>query len=140
MNDDGFVIIVDEGIQQSWDDGLLAGRFFTKGHHRAWWAADLVTPVRFRIHGEVRFRYDERVEIEGTGTLLDFTRVLRGVPGLNNSFAIGLIKLDAGPVLNAPLVDGKMSASEGRARGAGDRRGQARCKRQRVVGPKFRPA
>jgi uncharacterized protein len=48
---------------------------------------------------------DERVEIDGTGTLLDFTRVLRGIPGLNDSFAIGLIKLDAGPVLNAPLVD-----------------------------------
>jgi uncharacterized OB-fold protein len=48
---------------------------------------------------------DDRVEIDGTGTLLDFTRVLRGVPGLNNSFAIGLIKLDAGLVINAPLVD-----------------------------------
>jgi uncharacterized OB-fold protein len=47
----------------------------------------------------------DAVEIDGGGTLLDYTRVLRGMPGLNNSFAIGLIKLDAGPVLTAPLVD-----------------------------------
>src|SRR6185437_4893715 len=69
---------------------------------------------RSRQTGEISYPWQssdsdagERVEIEGAGTLLDFTRVLRGVPGLNNAFAIGLIKLDAGPVLNAPLVDWK---------------------------------
>jgi uncharacterized OB-fold protein len=84
---------------------------------------------------------DERVEIDGTGTLLDFTRVLRGVPGLNNSFAIGLIKLDAGPVLNAPLVDWRNAELRKGARvvlaiGEIKRDGCGNV----FVGPRFRPA
>jgi uncharacterized protein len=83
----------------------------------------------------------EQVEIDGTGTLLDFTRVLRGVPGLNNSFAIGLIKLDAGPVLNAPLVDwGNAELQKGArvvlAIGEIKRDGCGNV----FVGPRFRPA
>lgn len=84
---------------------------------------------------------DERVEIDGTGTLLDFTRVLRGVPGLNNSFAIGLIKLDAGPVLSAPLVD--WGSAELR-RGARVVLAIGEIKRDAngnvLIGPRFRPA
>lgn len=84
---------------------------------------------------------DERGEIEGVGTLLDFTRVLRGVPGLNNSFAIGLIKLDAGPVLNAPLVDWENAQLQKGARGVlaiGEIKRDASG--NVFVGPRFRPA
>ena len=84
---------------------------------------------------------DERIEIEGTGTLLDFTRVLRGVAGLNNSFAIGLIKLDAGPVLNAPLVDWENAQLKKGARvvlSIGEIKRDA-CGSV-FVGPRFRPA
>jgi uncharacterized OB-fold protein len=84
---------------------------------------------------------DERVEIEGTGTLLDFTRVLRGVPGLSNSFAIGLIRLDAGPVLNAPLVDWE---NDQLRKGARVVLAIGEVKRDAsgnvFVGPRFRPA
>jgi uncharacterized protein len=84
---------------------------------------------------------DEQVEIDGTGTLLEFTRVLRGVPGLSNSFAIGLIKLDAGPVLNAPLVDWEKDQLQKGARvvlaiGEVKRDGCGNV----FVGPRFRPA
>jgi uncharacterized OB-fold protein len=84
---------------------------------------------------------DERVEIEGAGTLLEFTRVLRGVPGLNNSFAIGLIKLDAGPVLNAPLVDWENAQLRKGARVAlviGEVKRDASG--NVFVGPRFRPS
>ena len=84
---------------------------------------------------------DERVEIEGSGTLLDFTRVLRGVPGLSNSFAIGLIRLDAGPVLNAPLVDWEKDQLQKGARvvlAIGEVKRDASG--NVFVGPRFRPA
>jgi uncharacterized protein len=84
---------------------------------------------------------DDLIEIDGAGTLLDFTRVLRGVPGLNNSFAIGLIKLDAGPVLNAPLVDWQPAQLRKGARVAlaiGEVKRDA-CGSV-FVGPRFRPA
>jgi len=103
---------------------------------------------RFRDTGEISFPQqssasdpDERVEIEGAGTLLDFTRVLRGVPGLNNSFAIGLIKLDAGPVLNAPLVDWENAQLQKGARvvlAIGEIKRDASG--SVFVGPRFRPA
>lgn len=83
----------------------------------------------------------ERVEIEGAGTLLEFTRVLRGVAGLNNSFAIGLIKLDAGPVLNAPLVDWENAQLRKGARvvlAIGEIKRDASG--NVFVGPRFRPA
>jgi uncharacterized protein len=84
---------------------------------------------------------DERIEIEGAGTLIDFTRVLRGVAGLNNSFAIGLIKLDAGPVLNAPLVDWENAQLK---KGARVVLAIGEIKRDAggnvFVGPRFRPA
>ena len=103
---------------------------------------------RSRQTGEILYPWhssdsdtDERVEIEGAGTLLEFTRVLRGVPGLNNAFAIGLIKLDAGPVLNAPLVDWENAQLRKGARVAlaigeitRDASGNV------FVGPRFRPA
>jgi uncharacterized OB-fold protein len=84
---------------------------------------------------------DEWVEIEGAGTLLDFTRVLRGVPGLSNSFAIGLIRLDAGPVLNAPLVDWEKDQLRKGARvvlAIGEVKRDASG--NVFVGPRFRPA
>jgi uncharacterized protein len=84
---------------------------------------------------------DELIEIDGAGILLDFTRVLRGVPGLNNSFAIGLIKLDAGPVLNAPLVDwqpGQLQKGARVALAIGEVKRDA-CGNV-FVGPRFRPA
>jgi len=103
---------------------------------------------RSRQTGEILYPWhssdsdtDERVEIEGAGTLLEFTRVLRGVPGLNNAFAIGLIKLDAGPVLNAPLVDWENAQLRKGTRVAlaigeitRDASGNV------FVGPRFRPA
>jgi uncharacterized OB-fold protein len=49
----------------------------------------------------------ERVEIEGEGTLLNFTRVVRGMPGFDSPFAIGVVELDAGPTLTAQLADWK---------------------------------
>jgi uncharacterized OB-fold protein len=103
---------------------------------------------RSRHTGEISYPWrgadsdaDERVEIEGAGTLLDFTRVLRGVPGLNNAFAIGLIKLDAGPVLNAPLVDWENAQLQKGARVAlaiGEVKRDASG--NVFVGPRFRPA
>jgi uncharacterized OB-fold protein len=103
---------------------------------------------RSRQTGEISYPWqssdtdgDERVEIEGAGTLLEFTRVLRGVPGLNNAFAIGLIKLDAGPVLNAPLVDWK---NDQLRKGARVALAIGEIKRDAsgnvFVGPRFRPA
>ncbi len=84
---------------------------------------------------------DERIEIEGAGTLLDFTRVLRGVPGLNNSFAIGLIKLDAGPVLTAPLVDwGKAELQKGARVTLAIGEIKRDASGSVFVGPRFRPA
>jgi uncharacterized OB-fold protein len=47
----------------------------------------------------------ERVELDGAGTLLNYTRVLRGIPGFETPFAIGVIKLDAGPILTTQLAD-----------------------------------
>jgi uncharacterized OB-fold protein len=103
---------------------------------------------RSRHTGEISYPWrssdsdaDERVEIEGSGTLLDFTRVLRGVAGLNNSFAIGLIKLDAGPVLNAPLVDWENAQLR---KGARVTLAIGEIKRDAsgnvFIGPRFRPA
>ncbi|WP_213771660.1 OB-fold domain-containing protein [Bradyrhizobium sp. dw_78] len=83
----------------------------------------------------------EPVEIDGTGTLLNFTRVLRGIPGLNTSFAIGLIRLDAGPVLTAPLVDWEDADLRSGARVAlviGEIKRDASG--NTFIGPKFRPA
>ena len=79
---------------------------------------------------------------EPTAEMRDrFTRVLRGVPGLNQSFAIGLIKLDAGPVLNAPLVDwGNAELQKGTrvVLAIGEIKRDA-CGNV-FVGPRFRPA
>lgn len=47
----------------------------------------------------------ERAEIDGAGTLVNFTRVLRSIPGFRTPFAIGVVKLDAGPTLTAQLHD-----------------------------------
>lgn len=47
----------------------------------------------------------ERAEIDGDGVLINFTRVLRGIPGFDTPFALGIIKLDAGPTLTAQLAD-----------------------------------
>jgi uncharacterized OB-fold protein len=83
----------------------------------------------------------DRVEVDGAGTLLNFTRVLRGIPGLNTSFAIGLIKLDAGPVLTAPLVDWENADLRSGARVSmviGEIKRDASG--NVFVGPKFRPA
>jgi uncharacterized protein len=83
----------------------------------------------------------EQVEVDGTGTLLNFTRVLRGIPGLNTSFAIGLIRLDAGPVLTAPLVDWDNTELRNGARVSlvvGEIKRDASG--NVFVGPKFRPA
>jgi uncharacterized OB-fold protein len=49
----------------------------------------------------------ERAEIEGEGTLLNFTRVVRGMPGFDSPFALGVIELDAGPTVTAQLADWK---------------------------------
>lgn len=49
----------------------------------------------------------ERAEIDGNGVLVNFTRVLRGIPGFDTPFALGIIKLDAGPTLTAQLADWK---------------------------------
>jgi hypothetical protein len=84
---------------------------------------------------------DEQVEVDGVGTLLNFTRVLRGIPGLNTSFAIGLIRLDAGPVLTAPLVDWENADLRSGARVSlviGEIKRDASG--NVFVGPKFRPA
>jgi uncharacterized OB-fold protein len=84
---------------------------------------------------------DEPVDVDGVGTLLNFTRVLRGIPGLNTSFAIGLIRLDGGPVLTAPLVDWENSDLRSGARVSlviGEIKRDASG--NVFVGPKFRPA
>lgn len=47
----------------------------------------------------------EPCEIEGTGELLNFTRVHRGMPGFETPLALGIVKLDAGPTLTAQLAD-----------------------------------
>ncbi len=49
----------------------------------------------------------DRAEIDGGGVLLNFTRVLRGIPGFDTPFALGVVKLDAGPTLTAQLADWK---------------------------------
>lgn len=49
----------------------------------------------------------ERAEIGGEGTLINFTRVMRGMPGFDSPFALGVIELDAGPTLTAQLADWK---------------------------------
>lgn len=48
-----------------------------------------------------------RAEIEGEGKLLNFTQVVRGMPGFESPFALGVIELDAGPTLTAQLTDWK---------------------------------
>lgn len=48
-----------------------------------------------------------RVEIEGEGRLLNFTQVVRGMPGFESPFALGVIELDAGPILTAQLAEWK---------------------------------
>src|SRR5262245_40223215 len=99
----------------SWDEGdaaIMGRRTARRDDSFVEGTPPCLVGSRSRHTGEISYPrrsvdsdVDERVELEGSGTLLDFTRVLRGVPGLSNSFAIGLIRLDAGPVLNAPLVD-----------------------------------
>lgn len=82
----------------------------------------------------------ERVEIDGAGTLVNFTRVLRGVPGFDTPFALGVIRLDAGPTLTAQLAD--WADVELRA-GLRVELVIGQIKRDAdgtvVVGPKFRP-
>lgn len=47
----------------------------------------------------------ERVELSGEGTLLNFSKVSRSIPGFDSPYAIGVIRLQAGPTLTAQLAD-----------------------------------
>lgn len=48
-----------------------------------------------------------REEVEGGGKLLNFTHVVRGMPGFASPFALGVIELDAGPTITAQLTEWK---------------------------------
>lgn len=47
----------------------------------------------------------ETCELGGTGRLVNFTRIHRGMPGYDSPLALGIVKLDAGPTLTAQLAD-----------------------------------
>ena len=47
----------------------------------------------------------EVCEFAGGGTLQNFTKIHRGMPGFDSPFALGVIALDEGPVLTAQLAD-----------------------------------
>jgi uncharacterized OB-fold protein len=82
----------------------------------------------------------EPAEIDGTGRIVSFTVVARGLPGFASPYALAAIALDAGPTLIAQLEDWQ------------DRKlaigqpvdlviGVIRTEKDgtRVIGPKFRP-
>lgn len=47
----------------------------------------------------------EVCEFSGSGTLQNFTKIHRGMPGFESPFALGVIELDEGPVLTGQLAD-----------------------------------
>ena len=47
----------------------------------------------------------EPIELSGSGTLLNFSVVARAAPGFESPYAMGIIRLDAGPTLTTQLAD-----------------------------------
>lgn len=47
----------------------------------------------------------EPVELPGQGTLLNFSIVSRAAPGFESPYAMGIIRLQAGPTLTTQLAD-----------------------------------
>lgn len=76
---------------------LLGSRCRETG--RIYFPAEVMNPDTHRV-GTM-----EPVEILGSGHLISFTRVTRGLPGFPSPYALALIELDAGPSLVAQLED-----------------------------------
>ena len=82
----------------------------------------------------------ERHEFDGSGTLVAWTVIGRGMPGFDSPYALGTVQLDAGPALIGQLHDrqGKSLKAGMRVRLA-----IARIKAEKdgieVIGPKFVP-
>lgn len=107
---------------------------------------------RDRVTGEVFFPAEamnprtmqegtlERHEFDGSGTLVAWTVIGRGMPGFDSPYALGTIQLDAGPGFIGQLHDwqGKTLRI-----GMGVKLTVARIKAEKdgaeVVGPKFVP-
>lgn len=49
----------------------------------------------------------EPVELPGEGTLLNFAVVSRAAPGFESPYAMGIVRLEAGPTLTTQLADWK---------------------------------
>ncbi len=82
----------------------------------------------------------ERVELNGAGTLISFTRVMRGLPGFDSPYVLAIIALKAGPTLLAQLEDWQdkelklgMPVELVIGRIKRDQAGNT------IIGPKFRP-
>jgi uncharacterized OB-fold protein len=82
----------------------------------------------------------ETVSLNGRGTLISFTQVMRGMPGFESPYALGCIELDEGPTLIAQLQDWRevelrtnMPVKLVIGRIKEDEKGNT------VVGPKFKP-
>lgn len=82
----------------------------------------------------------ERHEFNGDGTLIAWTVIARGLPGFDQPYALGTIKLDAGPGFIGQLHDwqGKKLRRGMRVRTVAER-----IKREKdgteIIGPKFVP-
>lgn len=82
----------------------------------------------------------ERHEFEGTGTLVAWTVIARGLQGFDSPYALGTIALDAGPGFIGQLHDwqGK-SLTHGMRVGLVVARIKAEKDGNEVIGPKFVP-
>jgi uncharacterized OB-fold protein len=76
---------------------LLGSRCRESGE--IFYPAQIMNPVTHRA-GTM-----EPTEIAGQGTLLNFTKVMRSIPGFDSPYAIGIVRLRAGPTLTAQLID-----------------------------------
>lgn len=82
----------------------------------------------------------ERMEFDGSGTLISFTHIMRGLAGFDSPYALATIALTSGPALIAQLEDWQdkelrigmpVELTIGRIKR--DQAGNS------IIGPKFRP-
>lgn len=101
---------------------------------QVFWPAEVMNPVTHEA-GTM-----ELAEIDGSGRLVSWTVVARGLPGFASPYALGVVALDAGPTLIAQLEDWSAASLV-----AGQRVdltiGVIKTEKDgtRVMGPKFRP-
>ncbi len=82
----------------------------------------------------------ERSELDGSGYLISFTKVMRGLPGFDSPYALAVVQLEAGPGLIAQLEDWQdIKLETGMAMELVIGRVKRDQKGNTLLGPKFRP-